>query len=241
MKRFISILITAVMLTVTACGGNGSPAPAEGSTGTETASVTEEAPTSETSGNPDSAEDRDIAVQYATEIPAELIIDQNEVSVPEDETDGSITSPGGITMNIGVPEGFENVTTVNRDSGYLQATKEGERVSILFGFSNSVKSVDEYFDKNTSISEDMANFMDVIEDSDVETMDIGENHVYYKRYVVQDNVKDIVKDKYLSCSDMNGEIFVVSIENYYDIGADHFETTQELLKEAWSGVSRADG
>jgi tRNA A22 N-methylase len=83
--------------------------------------------------------------------------------------------------------------------------------------------------------------MDVIEDSDVETMDIGENHVYYKRYVVQDNVKDIVKDKYLSCSDMNGEIFVVSIENYYDIGADHFETTQELLKEAWSGVSRADG
>lgn len=235
MRKLISVLIASVMLTMTACGGNGTPAPEAGSTQAEAA------PETEVSGDPESAEDEDIAVQYATEIPAELIIDQNEVSAPEDETDGSITSPGGVTINIGVPEGFGDVTTVNRDSGYLQAVKEGERVSILFGFSNSVKSVDEYFDKNTSISEDMANFMDVIEDSDVETMDVDGNRVYYKRYVVQDNAKDIVKDKYLSCTDINGEIFVVAIENYYDIGADHFETTQGLLEEAWSGVSRADG
>ena len=234
MRKLISVLIASVMLTMTACGGNGTPAPEAGSTQAEAA------PETEVSGDPESAEDEDIAVQYATEIPAELIIDQNEVSAPEDETDGSITSPGGVTMNIGVPEGFGDVTTVNRDSGYLQAVKEGERVSILFGFSNSVKSVDEYFDKNTSISEDMANFMDVIEDSDVETMDVDGNRVYYKRYVVQDNAKDIVKDKYLSCADMDGEIFVVAIENYYDIGADHFETTQQLLEEAWSGVSRVD-
>ena len=241
MRRFIPILITAVILTVKACGGNGSPAPAEGSTGTEAASVSEEAPASETSGNPDSAEDRDIAVQYATEIPAELIIDQNEVSASEDDADGSVVSPGGIVINITAPEGFNNITTENRDSGYIRAEMESGRTAVLFGFSNSVKSVDEYFDKNTSISEDMANFLDVVEDSDVETMDIGGNHVYYKKYVVQDNAKDTVKDKYLSCSDMNGEIFVVSVENYYDIGADHFETTQELLEEAWSGVSRADG